>query len=42
MSAYPEDVRSPGQIGSRRGLTKPTRMTDREQTYFSVIQATGS
>jgi len=27
MPAYPENVRSPGQTGSRRGPIKPTRMT---------------
>jgi hypothetical protein len=27
MPAYPENVRSPGQTGSRRGPVKPTRMT---------------
>ena len=26
MPAYPENVRSPGQTGSRRGPVKPTRM----------------
>src|SRR5437763_16355885 len=27
MPAYPENVRSPGSTGSRRGPAKPTRMT---------------
>jgi len=27
MSAYPENVRSPAQTGSRRGPAKPTRLT---------------
>jgi hypothetical protein len=29
MPAYAENVRSPGQTGSRRGPAKPTRMTPR-------------
>jgi hypothetical protein len=34
--AYPENVRSSGQTGSRRGPVKPTRMTHLRHLQFST------
>jgi hypothetical protein len=38
MLAYPENVRSPGQTGSRRGPAKPTLMTRRRRVSDVAAQ----